>query len=297
MRNRRVMTFVFLCLVSSFPLHAKKKVVAFDLIPFAGYRQDNVKWKTKTGTVSPGINLPSGTVKWNSLSGIEYGVNTRTTLRDRYIMDADLGFANCLGGTMKDSNYLAAPGSGNPTRNSMNLNNGFAFSPNLAFGINTKPSRSFDLIPLIGIDYNYLNLTGKKNATAPLTSLSNTLQFYGPYVGFDSKTKFNRRWSMNAGAAFSLAYYHGRGHWKFQQNRSDNTMSQSGNGVGLRGQIGLKYMLAQSVTLGGEADINWNRIHNGHDTRRFSDDGGGKVNLSHVNWTSFSGRITLTKAF
>jgi hypothetical protein len=287
MRNCLVMIFVFLSLVSSFPLEARKKIVAFDLTPFAGYRQDNVKWKTQ----------PGSTLKWKNLQGIEYGIKTTTTLRDRYFMDVDFGFANFLGGTMSDSNYLAAPLSGNPAHNTMNLNSGFAFSPNLAFGINTKPFRSLDFKPLIGIDYNYLNLTGKKSASALLTSLSNTLQFYGPYVGFDSKTKFTKRLFMTAGGAFSLAFYHGSGHWKFQNNKTNNTMHQGGSGLGLKGQIGLQYTLVQSVTLGGEVAINWNRIYHGHDTRHFANDGGGRVRLNNVNWTSFSGRIVLTKSF
>lgn len=297
MRNRLIMTFVILCLVSSFPLQARRQIVTFDLTPLVGYRQDNVRWRTKSGTVSPGVTLPVGKFRWRNINGIEYGFNTRTTIRDRYIMDVDFEFANFLGGTMKDTDYLAAPGSGNPIQNSMKLNNGFAFSPNLAFGIKLKPSRAFDLTPLIGIDYNRLRLTGKKNAGSPLTSLTNTLQSYGPYLGFDSKTKFTKRISMNFGAAISLAYYNGRGNWRFQQNTSNNTMRQTGSGFGLRGQIGLKYMLFQSITVGGEADINWNRILRGNDTRRFSNDGGGKVHLNNVNWTSFSGRLTLTKSF
>ncbi|HUX78455.1 MAG TPA: hypothetical protein VMW10_01720 [Alphaproteobacteria bacterium] len=286
MLNRLVLTSIFLCLASSSPLFAKKKV-AFDATPFAGYRQDNVRWTTQYGD----------TLKWKNLEGIGYGVATKTTLRDRYFMNADIGFANFFSGSMNDSNYLAAPMSGNPANNSMSVNNAFAFRPNLAFGMKIKTLKWLDIMPMIGIDYNRLKVSGKANAATALSSLSNTLQFYGPYVGFDSKTKFTRRWSMNAGAAFRYAFYHGSGNWKFQRNLTNNTMRQAGNGFGIQGQIGLKYLLVPTVSIGGEADVNWNRVKNGHDTRHYANNVKNKTNLNNLNWTTLAGRVTLTKSF
>ncbi len=107
-----------LCLASPIPLEAKKKI-SMDITPFIGYRQDDVKWKTRSGTLPSGVTQPASTLQWKNLQGIQYGLKTETTLRDRYKLNLDLGFANLLNGTMTDSNYLAAAGSGNPAQNSI----------------------------------------------------------------------------------------------------------------------------------------------------------------------------------
>ncbi len=292
MRNRLILVSMVLCLASPIPLEAKKKI-SMDITPFIGYRQDDVKWKTRSGTLPSGVTQPASTLQWKNLQGIQYGLKTETTLRDRYKLNLDLGFANLLNGTMTDSNYLAAAGSGNPAQNSIN-GKGFAFRPNIAFGFNLKPRKSIDLIPQIGFVYDHLKLRGSGNA---LNSLSNTLQFSSPYIGIDSKARFNRRWSMTASAAFNLAFYQGTGHWTFKQNQTNNAMKQGGNGLGLKGQIGLKYMIVPSVSVGGEADINWNRVNNGHDTRHFANGARLRTRLNNLNWTSFAGRVTLTKSF
>ncbi len=267
-------------------LQAAKKKVEVDATPFVGYRQDNLEWKTSTGN----------TEKWKNLQGIEYGIKSQTTLKDRYKIYLDFYFANFLSGTMTDLNYLAASGSGNPSKNSIN-GKGFAFRPNIAFGFNMKPLKCLDLIPVIGYAYDYLNLTKNKNATSALSSLSNTLQWNSPYIGINSKTRFNKRLSMTAGAAFNLAFYQGSGHWRFQNNGTKNTMSQGGNGIGLMGQVGLNYLLVKSVAVGAEADIRWDRVNQGHDRRHFANGTTAKSKLNNVNWTTFATRLTLTKTF
>lgn len=284
MHSRLILLSVLISSALSFPAIAKKKV-AFSAIPYAGYRQDQIKWKTKLGD----------TQSWKKLQGMEYGVNTEITLKDRYKIDIDLGFANFFGGKMSDNDYLAAPGSADPIKNSLN-GTGFVFQPNIAFGFNTKPTKSIDLTPLIGFSYDYIKLSGKKSSNNPLTSLSNKLNFYGPYVGFNSTTKFNKRLSMDLNAAFKLAFYNASGNWKFTGDATSNTMKQSGNGYGLKGQIGMKYLLVKTVALGGEAAVEWNRIRNGNDTRNFAN-GATKKQKFNANWTTLSGRVTLTKTF
>ncbi len=295
MFNRLILGSLLVYLATSFPVDAKKKVTV-DATPFAGYRQDNIKWKTQAGCDPNGNTQSVGTLQWKKLQGMDYGINTETTLYDRYKIILDIGFANFFSGKMTDSNYLAAFGSGNPAHNSIN-GTGFTFSPNIAFGFNMKPCKSIDLIPQIGFIYDHLRLNGKTTTGNALNSLSNTLQFSSPYIGIDSKTRFNKRWSMTASAAFNLAYYQGNGNWKFQGNRTSNTMTQGGNGIGLKGQIGAKYIVVPSVSIGGEANISWTRITNGNDTRHFADGTRIKTKLNNLDWTSFAGNLTLTKTF
>ncbi len=295
MRNRLILKFISLFLAFSLPVEAKKKV-AIDVKPFAGYRQDNLKWKTKAGCTSLANTQPASTLQWKNLQGIEYGIKTETTLLDRYKINLDMGFSNFLGGKMTDSNYLAPLGGRNPAQNSIN-GTGFTFQPNIAFGFNMKPRKSIDLIPQIGFIYDHLHLSGNKTTGNALNSLSNTFQFSSPYIGIDSKARFNKRWSMTASAAFNLSFYQGNGNWKFQGDQTRNTMSQGGNGLGLKGQIGVKYLVVSSVAIGGEAGISWNRIYHGNDTRHFANGTSFKSKLNNFNWTSFAGRLTLTKSF
>ncbi|MBS0271962.1 MAG: hypothetical protein JSR85_04875 [Proteobacteria bacterium] len=286
MRHLLILLSAPLCVALSSPLLAKQKV-SFDATPLVGYRQDNINWKTKTGS----------TEKWKNLQGIDYGIKTTTTFKDRYKMYIDLGFANFFSGKMTDSNYLAAPGSGNPTNNSLN-GKGFAFRPNIAFGFNMKPLKSLDLIPQLGFVYDRIKLNGKKTSDNPLTSLTNTLQWYGPYVGLDSKTKFGQRWTMTASGSINLSFYNGSGNWKFTGDQTNNTMKQNGHGYGLMGKLGVQYLVVKTVTLGCEGDIHWNRVaNNGNDRRNFANGTSIKSKLKNVNWTSFAGRLTLTKTF
>lgn len=285
MLNRLILISISASLTFSTSVFAKKKV-EFSLTPYGGYRQDQIRWKTSTGDSQ----------KWKNLRGIEYGLKSEVTLIDRYKIYLDFGFANLFNGTMTDSNYLAAPGSGNPANNNLK-GSGFIFEPNLAFGFNMKPSKSFDLIPMIGISYDLIKLSGKKSSTNPLTSLSNKLNFYGPYVGAKAKLKLGKKLTMDAGAAFKLAFYNGSGNWKFTGDATSNTMSQSGHGYGLRGSFGLSYLLVKSITLGAEAAVEWNRISNGNDKRKFAGGTTTKSKLKSLNWTTLSGRVTLAKSF
>ena len=56
-------------------------------------------------------------------------------------------------------------------------------------------------------------------------------------------------------------------------------------------------MVVSCVSIGGEGNISWTRINNGHDTRRFANGTNLRTRLNNLNWTSFSGRMTLTKTF
>lgn len=286
MRFHLISLAALLGVIVSSPLFAKQKI-SFDATPEVGYRQDNVQWKTKTGNSE----------KWKKLQGIDYGIKTVTTFKDRYKMYVDLGFANFFKGTMTDMNYLAAPGSGNPSTNKLN-GTGFAFRPNIAFGFNMKPFKFLDLIPQLGFIYDRLHLTGKKTANNPLTSLSNTLQWYGPYLGLDSKTKLGQRWTMTTSGSLNLSFYKGSGNWQYTGNTANNTMSQHAHGFGLTGKLGVQYLIVKTVTLGCEGDIHWNHLtNNGKDTRQFTNGTSVKSKLKNVNWTSFAGRLTLTKMF
>lgn len=285
MNSRLFLLLISMCLVGS-PLLAQKKKIAFELTPVGGYRQDNIKWTTSNGSFQ----------QWKSIQFIDYGLETKLTYKDRYLVNLDLWFANVLSGTMNESGYLAAPGSGNPRNNSLNAK-GFAFRPNIAFGFNTKPVKSLDLIPQIGYIYDKLKLSGKVSSGNPLNSLSNNIQWHGPYLGVDSKIKLSQRWSMQAAANINLAFYHTTGNWTFRNQTTSNTMSQGGTGYGLMGKIGAKYLIVKSVALGGEADIHWNHLKNGHDTRNFANGKSLRTKPLKVNWTSFAGRVTLTKTF
>lgn len=285
MNKRFSLLLVSMCFVTS-PLFAQKKKVMFDLTPVAGYRQDNIKWTTKNGSWQ----------RWKNLQFIDYGLQTQTTLKDRYKIKLDLLFANVLSGNVSDAGYLAAPGSADPLRNSLGAK-GFAFRPNIAFGFNMKPLKCLDLIPQIGYAYDLLKLSGKESGGKALNSLNNTIQWHGPWLGLDSKTKLSQRWSMNAAASINLAFYNTSGNWKFKNNAANNSMKQNGTGYGLTGQIGCKYLVVKSLSIGAEGDMHWNHISNGHDTRNFSNGTKNSTKSLKVNWTSFAGRVTLTKTF
>jgi len=285
MNKRFSLLLLSLYFVTS-PLLAQTQKVAFALTPVAGYRQDNIKWTTQTGSWQ----------QWKSLQFIDYGLKTETTFKNRYKIKLDLLFANVLSGTMSDNRYLAAPGSGDPLRNSLGAK-GWAFRPNIAFGFNTKPLKCLDLTPQIGYAYDRLKLSTKASGGKALNSLDNTIQWHGPYLGLDSKIKLSQRWSMNAAASINLAFYNTNGDWKFKNNAANNSMKQTGTGYGLTGQIGCKYLVVKSVSIGAEGDMHWNRVTNGKDTRNFSNGTTLKTKSLKVNWTSFAGRVTVTKTF
>ncbi len=282
MFNRLICLSFLSVLLFTSTVEAKQKVQV-SMTPYAGYRQDQIRWKTST----------SDSQKWKNLRGIEYGAKTEITLKDRYIIDVDLGFANLFNGNMTDTNYLKpAPGDSSKMKGS-----GFIFEPNLAFGFNTKPSKKVDLIPLIGMSYDLIKLSGNKSSSNPLTSLSNTLNFYGPYVGVKTKMKLGK-FIIDGGASFKLAFYNGKGNWKFSGDTNNSTMKQNGRGYGIKGNLGVKYCVVKSVTLGAEAAAEWNKITNGNDTRNFSGIAGStKSKLKNLNWTTLSGRVVVEKSF
>ena len=261
------------------------KNVATELSPVVGYRQDSVKWNTKSGD--------SG--QWKNLKFIEYGGKGKTTLKDAYVINYDITLANLVNGNFHDNHYL------NPLQTSNTSAEKFsslAFRPNLGVGYKFKLAKYFNIIPQIGFVYDLLYIKTKTSNTGPISAFKNTIQWYGPWFGFDTTTKLAQRWTMNLSAAYQIAFYNGSGNWEIPPSQGQNTMNQSGTtGHGITGRFRLQYEVVKSVSLGGEADIAWKTVKNGNDSRSFADGTSIKSILSKVTSSSFGARAVLTKAF
>lgn len=284
MKKSLISLSVLLSVISSDSVLAKKKV-EYSGKPFIGYRQDQFKWNTKTGASQ----------KWKNLRGIEYGVKNQIIFLGKYTIDVDFGFANLFNGSMTDNRYLAAPGGVNPTRNS-SKGTAFIFEPNIAFGFKAKPLKCLELMPMVGMSYDLVKISENKKSGNPLTSISNTLNFYGPYVGANALIKLGKKVVIDTGLAYKIAFYNGKGNWKFANNTTTNTMTQSGNGHGVKAKFGVHVQAAKSVMIGLESAFEWNRISSASDTRKFSNGATSKTK-SNVKWTTISGRLVVTKSF
>lgn len=281
--KKRLFLFPFLSLFVSFPCIATKNV-ATELTPVVGYRQDNIKWTT--------INGASG--HWKNPQFIDYGLKGKTTLKDRYVISYDVTVANLFSGSFKDNNYLNL---NTPSTTSAERVWSLAFRPNLGFGYKFKPARYFNVIPQIGFVYDLLYLKTKTSAFGPISAFKNTIQWYGPWFGVDTTTKLTKRWTMNIGGAYQLAFYNGSGNWEIPPSHTQNTMSQSGTGQAVSGRFRLQYEIVKSVSLGGEADIEWKSLRNGRDSRTFANDTTIKSKLKKVTTDTWGARLVLTKSF
>lgn len=261
------------------------KNVETKLTPVVGYRQDSIKWNLKNGD--------SG--QWKSLKFIEYGVKGVTTLNDRYVISYDITLANLVSGTYQDNHYLNPFGTSSTAAEKFSS---LAFRPNLGLGYKFKPVKYFDIIPQVGFLYDLLYIKTKTNNTGAISALRDTIQWYGPWFGFDTTTKITQRWTMNFGAAYQITFYNNSGNWKIPPSQGNNTMHQRGTvGQGFAGRFRIEYEVVKSVSLGGEADIAWKKVTNGHDSRSFAGGGTVKSSLSKVTYNSFGARAVLTKAF
>lgn len=278
--------FLFLIYLNpffSFPCIATKNV-ATELTPVVGYRQDSLKWTLNSNTFG----------QWKSLKFIDYGVKGKTTLKDRYVINYDITLANLVNGTYHDNRYL------NPaltSNTSAEKTWSLAFRPNLGLGYKFKPTRYFNITPQLGFIYDLLYLKTKTSATGPISAFKDTIQWYGPWLGLDTTTKLTQRWTMTAGAAYQLAFYNNSGNWEIPPSQTQNTMHQHGTGQSVSGRVRIAYEVVKSVSLGGEADVAWKWLHNGHDSRNFAGTTTVKSKLTKVTMRSFGGRLTLTKAF
>lgn len=274
---------ICLNLFLSFPCSATKNV-ATELTPVVGYRQDNIKWTLSNGA--------SG--EWKNPKFIDYGVKGKTTLKDRYVISYDLTLANLINGTFQDQNYLNLK---TPSNTAAKHVSSLAFRPNLGFGYKFKPARYFHFIPQLGFVYDLIYLKTKTSAFGPVSAFKNTIQWYGPWFGFDTTTKITRRWTMNLGAAYQIAFYSGSGNWTLPPSLTQNTMSQHGTGQGVSGRFRIQYEVVKSVSLGGEADIGWKSLRNGHDSRTFANGTTIKSKLKKVTSDTWGARLVLTKGF
>mgnify|MGYP001160699741 CR=1 FL=1 len=263
------------------PLFAANKV-STGVTPFLGYRQDNLKWVTNS----------SSSFEWKSLKFLEYGVKAKTTIKDRYVIKYDLGLANLLNGSFKDNQYLR-PGASSTSSSVKGW--GMAVAPNFALGYKFKPKKFFDITPQVGYSYDLIYLNNNKNS-GPFSSLKNTIQWYGPWTGFDAAVKI-RRWSINLGAVYRLTSYRNTGNWKVQPVTTKNTLSQSGTGQGMAGRFSFGYEAVKSIVIGAETDMEWARVKSGHDTRTFANGVTTKSKLKKVNWNSYGAHLTLTKTY
>jgi len=279
--NNRLLLLLSCTYFMMFPLLAAKKATT-DVTPFLGYRHDNLKW-----TINNGANF-----QWKNLNFIDYGVRGKTTLKDRYIIKYDLGLSNLLSGHLNDNQYLIPGGA---STSSSFKGWGLAFRPNLGFGYKFKPNRWFNISPQLGYSYDLIYINNNKR-TGPFTSVKDTIQWQGPWTGFDATAKI-RRWSVNFGAFYHVAFYRNTGNWKVPPVATKNTFHQHGTGQGVSGRLGFGYEVAKSLTLGAETDVNWRRVNSGRDSRTFTTGVTTKSKLKSANWNSYDTRVILTKTF
>lgn len=282
---KSVFFFSSLCLsvLCSFPCFAVKNI-ANAITPVVGYRGDSIKWKTKKGD--------SG--QWKNLSFIDYGVKGTTTLKDRYVLSYELTLANLVSGTYQDKHYL------NPAETSSTSAKQFwsvAFRPNLGLGYKFKPARYFHFIPQVGFVYDLFYLQTSTSSSGPISAFKDTIQWYGPWFGFDSVIKITQRWTMNIAGAYQIAFYNASGNWEIPPSSSHNNLRQSGTGQGASGRIRLQYEVVKSVSLGAEANMGWQGLNSGNDKRSFADGPTIKSKLTNVTSKTFGGRLVLTKSF
>ena len=172
-----------------------------------------------------------------------------------------------------------------------------AVRPNLGFGYKFKPSRYFSFVPQLGFIYDLLYIKTKTSNTGALSAFKNTIQWYGPWFGFDTTTKLTQRWTMNLGAAYQIAFYNASGNWEIPPSQRQNTMNQHGTGNSFSGRFRLQYEIVKSVNLGGEADMGWKKVNSGQDSRRFANGTTLKSKLTNVTAKTWGARLVLTKAF
>jgi len=279
--NKRILLLMVCMSFAASPLFAAR-TVSTDTTPYLGYRNDNLKWTIQDGS----------SFQWKNLNFIEYGINNQTAFKDRYILRYDLGLANLVSGSFTDNQYLI-PGAASTSSSLKGW--GMAFRPNLGLGYKFKPKRWFNIIPQVGYSYDLLYLNNSHKA-GPFSSIKDTIQWHGPWTGFDANIKV-RRWSFNLGAFYHLAFYRNNGNWKVSPVTTNNTFSQSGTGQGVKGRIGFGYEMIRTITLGAEANIDWKQVTSGNDTRNFVSGVTTKRKIKKVNMNSYGSRLTLTKTF
>lgn len=283
MKKRLFLFLLSLNFLFTLPCAAVKNI-ATQLTPVVGYRQDSVKWTLNSNA--------SG--QWKSMKFIDYGVKGETTIKDRYVINYDITLANLINGKFHDNRYLnPAQTSTTPAEKMWSL----AFRPNLGLGYKFKPTRYFNLVPQVGFLYDLLYLKTKTSATGPISAFKDTIQWYGPWFGFDTTIKLTQRWVLKAGAAYQIAFYNNSGNWEIPPSQTQNTMNQHGTGQAVSGRIRLSYEVVKSVSLGGEANIDWKKLTSGHDSRDFKGVDTIKSKLTKVTTNSFGARLTLTKDF
>lgn len=283
MKKRLFLFPLCLSLFFSFPSSATKNVVT-ELTPVVGYRQDNIKW-----TISNGA---SG--QWKSPKFVDYGIKGKTTFKDRYVLSYDVTVANLVSGTFQDRNYLNLNQTSNTVAEKVWS---LAVRPNLGIGYKFKPARYFHLIPQLGFVYDLIYLKTNTSRAGPISAFKNTIQWYGPWFGFDTTTKITRRWTMNIGAAYQIAFYNATGNWEIPPSQTQNTMSQNGTGQAVFGRFRIQYEVVKSVSLGGEADMGWKSLKNGSDSRTFANGTTLKSKLKKVTSDTWGARLVLTKSF
>ncbi len=277
-----IIYFLMFMIFALTPALAQVKKASTDLTPYVGYRYDNIKWTVKDGA----------SFQWKNLSSINYGFNGMSTFKDRYLLRYDIGLANILGGHLNDNRYLIP---GTPATSSSFKGWGMAFRPNIGLGYKFKPTRLFNLEPQLGFSYDLIYINNNKNS-GPFSSVKNTIQWYGPWLGLDAIYKI-KRFTLDLGAFYYLAFYKNSGNWKVTAAPVKNTMSQHGTGQGFTCRLGGSYEIVKSMSVGANADILWRQVRNGHDSRTFDSLPAVKEKLTKVKWTSVTGNLTFTKSF
>lgn len=275
-----------ICLILLSPTVCRAtKTVAGEVTPVVGYRQDNLKWTLK--------NKSSG--KWKNPKFVEYGIKAKATIKDRYVFNFDILVGNLIGGSYHDNHYL------NPVQTSnisAQKTSSLAFRPNIGIGYKFKPTRYFNIIPQVGFIYDLLYLKTKKVAAGPLSEFKDTVQWYGPWIGLDTTTKLTRRWTLDLGGAYGIAFYKNSGTWILPPFQIQNKMNQHATGQMVSGRVRLQYEIVKSVSLGGEADMAWKWARSGRDSREFLGTNSPLKNkLSKITGSTWGAHLVLTKAF
>lgn len=249
---------------------------------YVGYRLDNIKWQLQSG--------PS--FSWSNVNSIAYGLRGETCLKNIVFL-YDVGLANVLGATMKDTRYF------NPTGapSSPNLKGwGIDFRPDLGLGYRFKPKKWLEITPAAGYDYRLTYFKDNKRA-GPFVKLSDTLQRHGPWFGVDTLSRI-RKVSVGAGLYYKGSFYRNSGSWHLVSTPLvKNTFNQSSFANGMVGKIKVAYNPTKTVALGIESVLEWQQGSSGSDSRNFGNAPTVSSKYKTVNWKTFDTRLTLTKTF
>jgi hypothetical protein len=262
-----------------------------------GYRHDQLKWNIAAPSGRPNV---LSELQWNNVRSVTVTGGTEITF-DNWLAEGKLSYGQIVSGDNQDSDYLLDNRRGEFSRSNNASDDGMAIDLSAGLGYNLKLAGDkkrfyWQVTPKVGYAFHtqQFNMTRGFQiipAAGAFGGLDSTYEsaWYGPWGGLSTQIGFDRRFSLEAGAAYHWIDYEGTGHWNLREDfQQPKSFTHQAEGGGITASMVARYFLTPEWILRFTAEFQyWLANNDGVDKTFFADGFVGETRFNEVKWKSY----------